>query len=104
MIENAPIIVNGSDKKSKEEGVYLLNRQQVEHYWPQIESELTAEPELWNNWWTLEALFEGVMEETIQVWVVNWDDCIRAVFMTQILCAPVGRILQIFWLRGKLTN
>ena len=85
--------------------IYLLDRKQVEHYWPRIEAELLAEPELWSNWWTLESLFEGIISDVLQVWVVsNSNEKLTAVFMTQILAAPAGKVLQVFWIRGKLPD
>jgi len=104
MMEHIPI-TQGAPPPSpplNEPAIYLLDRKQVEHYWPRIEAELEAEPELWNNWWTLEAIFEGVINEVIQVWVVSSKEKIQAIFMSNIVCAPAGRILQVFWMRGHL--
>src|SRR5262245_44143129 len=85
--------------------VYLLNNEQLDHYWPRIEAELEAQPELWNKWFTIEALFEMAMAGNIQVWVVsNSEEKITAVFMSQILCVPAGKVLQVFWMRGTLPD
>ena len=107
MIESDLPITHGDVPAPKPtcSAIYLLDQKQVEHYWPRIEAELLAEPELWSNWWTLEALFAGMLNDTIQVWVIsNPDEKLTAIFMTQILTAPAGRVLQVFWMRGKIPD
>lgn len=104
MIEAIPITEGTAPAPKMGVEIYLLDRKQVEHYWPRIEAELEAEPDLWSGWWTLDAIMEGVMNEVIQTWVVSFEEKIRSVFMTHILCAPAGRILQVFWIRGSLPD
>ena len=103
MIDAQPITHGApSPSTALSPSIYLLNQEQVQHYWPRIEAELEAEPELWNGWWTTESLFDGSVTGVIQVWVVSHNEKITAVFMSHILVAPAGKILQVFWMRGRL--
>ena len=107
MTQPLPITCGGGAPAPVPHGleIYLLNREQVEHYWPRIQAELEAQPELWNKWFTLEALDEMIINETVQVWVVsNKEEKITAIFMTQMICAPAGKVLQVFWMRGSLPD
>src|SRR5512139_745818 len=85
--------------------VFLLDLKEFEHYWPDINESLDASPEIWNKWFTKDAIFDRIMKETIQVWMVcEKDGPIHAMFMTQVLIADIGRILQVFWMRGRLPD
>lgn len=90
---------------SPEAEIFLLDLKKVEHYWKDIEASLDAQPELWDKWFTKESLFERIQTEIIQVWTVcEKDGPIMAVFFTQILIADIGKILQVFWMRGTMPD
>jgi hypothetical protein len=83
--------------------VFLLNRSQCEHYWTNINQVLDEEPELWNKWFTKEGILRRIQEESIHAWVVcEKDGPIKAMFFSQILVSELGKVLQVFWLKGEL--
>jgi hypothetical protein len=85
--------------------VYLLNQQQCEEYWQTIDEMLDDEPELWNKWFSKEGILGRIRNQTIQAWVVNEKEgAIRACFLTQILVSELGKVLQVFWLKGELPD
>lgn len=88
---------------SKSAEVFLLNRAQVDHYWPQIALCLDENPSLWNKMFTKEGLFEDILSGGVQVWVIcsKRGEAIQTVFLTQVLSFEVGRTLHIFWMWGK---
>lgn len=83
--------------------VFLLDHQQCEHYWGNITELLDDEPDLWDKWFTKEGILERIREQTIQAWVVTEKEGpIRACFLSQILVSDLGKVLQVFWLKGEL--
>lgn len=83
--------------------VFLLDKAQCEHYWSDISDSLDAEPELWNKWFTKAGILKRIREETMQAWVIcEVGGPIRAVFLSQILISELGKVLQVFWIRGEL--
>jgi hypothetical protein len=110
--EKAPMLTSlehgrSSSRKgeSKSAEVFLLSRGQIEHYWPQIEGELDAAPELWQSWFSKEGLFARMLDKMIQVWTVcEAEGPICAVFLTQILVTDTGKVLYVFWMRGHLLD
>lgn len=88
--------------KNLEAKVWLLDGDQVDHYWPEIERCLLKEPELWNRQFTVESLYKRAKEDYIQVWVIapSAKTPITTVFFTTVVTSDVGRALHIFWIWG----
>jgi hypothetical protein len=79
-----------------------MSQVEFEHYWPGLQTELAAEPELWAGFFTPEQIFDNVLAGYIQCWAVADDGVIQLVFFTQRYRTPAGtQILQVFWLRGQ---
>lgn len=92
---------NSSPKMDTE--VFVLNATQLEHYWPRIEAELDAEPDLWSNWFSKEGAFARLLGGTLQAWTVcETDGPIHALFFTQMSMGEEGTTLQVLWMRGEL--
>lgn len=92
-----------SDAPLPTANIYLLDPKQVEHYWKDILESLDAAPDLWDKWFTRDSITERILSNFIQVWVVcEPAGPIRALFLTQVLCADIGDVLQVFWMRGAL--
>lgn len=89
--------------RTEDSEIFLLDEKQFEHYEKSIEAMLDEEPELWNKWFTKEGILERIRDKTIQPWVVTEvGGPIRAVFFTQILVGEIGKVLQVFWMKGSL--
>lgn len=83
--------------------VFLLDKSQCEHYWKDISASLDEEPELWNKWFTKAGILGKILDESMQAWVIcEKDGPIQAIFLTQMLVSELGKVLQVFWLRGEL--
>jgi hypothetical protein len=83
--------------------VYLLDNAQCEEHWDKIEQALIEEPELWDKWFTKEGILARIRDTTLQAWVVcEKDEGVAAVFLTQILVSELGKVLNVFWLKGEL--
>lgn len=81
--------------------IYMLGKDQLEHYKRQIDICLNEAPELWNlRFRSKEDIWHNVYSDYIQMWAVCDADCIHCVFMTEIATAP-KRILRIFWAYGS---
>ncbi len=83
--------------------VYMLNAEQIEHYWASIEECLREDPTLWATYFTLEGLHAKALDGSLQVWVIcpkEFDEAIKTVFFTHILQSEVGKDLQVFWAWG----
>jgi len=82
---------------------FLLDLEQVEHYWPQIETYLDEAPELWDRWYTKETLRARAEGQHLQVWVICSEKggVIDSVFFSQVLPFDAGRAFHIFWIWGR---
>ena len=90
----------GQSSSLKQANVYLLGEREFRHYWPQIETCLDANPELWAFSFTKEGLCRKILEGAVQAWVVQTDDIIHVVLMTQMFELVEGKVLQVFWAWG----
>jgi len=73
-------------------------------YWHDIEKELLTIPHVWQPWWTLESIRNGVIAGHLQCWVVGTKSRIDAVLFTQIAIYPGAKMLQIIVAFGKLLD
>lgn len=73
--------------------IELLTPGKVEIYWPKIERDLLCIPEVWDKWWTIDALREGAFYGRFQVWTAGRDK-VSGVLFTQFCTYPAGVILQ----------
>lgn len=81
---------------------FFLTPPQFDHYWPDIEAALDEKPELWNTDYTKDGIRSGILNETMQAWVISEDEKIRVVFMTQRFVSQKNELtLYIFWLYGS---
>lgn len=81
--------------------VYMLGKEQLEHYRRQIDECLDADPVLWNRRFNdKEDIWHNVFTDYVQMWAVCDADCIHCVFMTEIVSRP-RRILRLFWAYGQ---
>jgi hypothetical protein len=80
--------------------VELLTPGKVEIYWPKIERDLLSIPEVWDKWWTVDALREGAFHSRFQVWTVGRNK-VSGVFFSQFCTYPAGVILQVVLAFGK---
>ena len=69
---------------------------EIDEYWPHICGELDKHPELWNIYWTKEALYSHVMDRRFQVWAFGPPDLINVIVFTEIAVSPANRVLRIF--------
>jgi len=80
--------------------IELLTPGKVEIYWPMIERDLLNIPEVWNKWWTIDALREGAFYGRFQVWTSGCET-VTGVLFSQFCTYPAGVILQIVLAFGK---
>ena len=81
---------------------FLLNVKQVEHYWKQIEEGLDEDPELWNKSYDKSDILARVLSGLLQVWVVETNEILHLVFMTQRYeRVNDTAVLQVFWMWGR---
>ena len=85
--------------------VYLLDDSQCEDHWDKFTEALDEEPEIWNKWFTKEGILARVRNHTMQAWVVcEKDEGVAAIFLSQILVSELGKVLNLFWLKGELPD
>src|ERR1043165_8622350 len=76
--------------------VELLTPEKFVHYWPMIERELKTVPHVWEDYWTLESIYNYTYTGKFQCWAIGDANSMRIVCWTQIVWYPVGNILQVF--------
>ena len=70
-------------------------------FWPQVERLLDARPELWNRAFTKETLFEWIMSNRMQLWVVHTKNVVRLAMLTQFYVTPTSNVGQVWWAQGE---
>ena len=80
---------------------HMLTLVQFEHYWPLISTEMDKVRDVWEIWWTKEAIHDAVMNGYMNVWVVGSEDTIYFTLFTQIVRYPANTILKIVLLVGN---
>lgn len=97
-LETLKTALGANDKEllvSKLEGYHL------DHYWPQIAEQLRLVPHIWDDSWTLEALYTQAISGSIQLWGVGPRELFKLVVFTQVGLQPKGEfVLQIFLMIG----
>jgi len=74
----------------------LLNRKEIEYYWPSLCDELEKVPHIWDKWWTLDALKTGVDMGYIQLWGCGTDKKLELMLFTKNSTFPAANILEVF--------
>lgn len=97
----------GSSSTSALRGeVFLLSPEQVILYWENIRECLEEDRTLWEDYHTIESLFEEALGSRIQVWVLCYDDGVKCVFFSRVVETrerdeEIGRrTMVIFWMWG----
>lgn len=91
----------GSSSEGLGHKVHFLKPDQFDHYWPDFEKALDADPSLWNEDFSKESIRSGVLNETIQPWVVLEGEKIRVAFLTQRFVTRHNEMtLHVFWMVG----
>ena len=78
--------------------VYVLQDEQIDHYWPQIVELFNSVPEFW-EYFTPEWTYQQVKMGLFQVWALS-DGAIRGIVLTKILEYPRCRVFEIMALAG----
>lgn len=74
---------------------------EVDIHWDAMLIELRKIRHAWGVWWTEEALYEMVMRDGIQVWVVGDEGSFHLVVFTQVLHYPANRIFHTMLMFGN---
>ena len=74
--------------------VDMLKGDKFLHYWPYIKGEMEKIPHLWDRWWTMDSIFEGVMSGRFQVWAAGSGKEYKLIVITQVAHYPANTILQ----------
>lgn len=70
-------------------------------YWPHITREMDRIPQVWDTWWTKEALLQQILCGGMQLWGVGPPNQLRLIAITQVNTYPANRILQIVLVLGN---
>lgn len=84
--------------------IFVLNEQQIEHYWPVVSAALDEDPTLWCYTFTKEGIFRRLLSGTVLLWsVCEKDGPITTIFMTNAYETETSKVLNVFWMSGKRT-
>lgn len=78
----------------EQNAIYLLNGEQFDHYWPQIEECLNKTD--FGHYHTKEWLREAVKVGHVHVWILS-DGMIRVIVFSEMIQYPIGLTIRIFW-------
>lgn len=85
----------------KSYSVRQLLVQELDIYWDAMLIELRKIRHVWDVWWTEETLYEMIVADGIQVWVVGDDNSFHLVVFTQVRDYPANSILFIMLMFGN---
>lgn len=80
---------------------HLLRVEEFDTFWPLMTKELKKVSHIWSLHWTLESIYENVMNEHMQCWGSGWDDTMHVFLFTRIACFPSNRIIQSMFMFGN---
>lgn len=92
---------SNSDKNSTEISVENLSREQIVHYWPNIDSALDETKDIWNTSYTKDELLSRAINGNIQVWSISHGEYLTCIFFSQIVNTKAARIFDLFWMYGE---
>lgn len=73
-----------------------LSPERFSHFWPLIQKELEKIPHIWEDYWTVDSIFEASLCGTLQCWAIGGEDgAATMVVWTRISHFPSNRILQV---------
>lgn len=79
-----------------------LSTDRFESHWGELRKELEKVPDTWNRWWSLDALYECVMNGAVQVWAIGTLSHIDLIVFTRVLITPnATKVLQVFLAIGQ---
>jgi hypothetical protein len=81
--------------------IRVMTFQEVADFWPQIEEELDARPELWNTHYTKESIFEQIADQRMFIIGCAKDEVVVLLAMCSVVDWPAARRLQVFWMAGE---
>lgn len=67
----------------------------VECHWPYVADILRQLPEIWEDYWTLDSIFECVMTGRWQAWGFGKSSQMNVIVMTEVLQMPAKRFLKL---------
>ena len=82
----------------REKSVFLLNEEQVDHYWPEILA-LLGECPSYYQYFTPEWTYARAREGHLQIWALS-DGQIRGIIVSQILVFPAQKVFEVLAAAG----
>ena len=70
--------------------VGLLDREEIERYWPDIRRELEQMPWLWDEVATIDVIRQWLDFGLLELWIAGDESALHLVFMTQVATLPNG--------------
>lgn len=80
---------------------HLLRAEEFDLLWPKIKEEVLKVSHIWSLHWTLDSIYENVMNEYMQCWGSGWDGATRIFLFTRVCSFPSNRILQTIFMFGN---
>jgi hypothetical protein len=88
-----------SERVGMEKRVYLLNKEQIDHFWPDI-LRLLGEVPMYYDFFTPEWTYSKAKAGDLQIWGLS-DEKIRGIVVTQILVFPAQKAFEILGAAGN---
>lgn len=81
--------------------IRVMTVEEVSAFWPDIEEALDDNPELWNQYYTKESIFEDVAKGHLHIIAAAKDETIVMVTMCAVVTWPAGKRLKVFFMAGE---
>lgn len=95
-----PMPLFATDEKTGYQ-VELLEGEQFERFWPDIQAMMRKVPHTWQKTMTLESVYARATGSNLQVWAGGKQYRAEFIFFTQVAVHAAGRNLEIFWGCGE---
>ena len=92
------ILETETSSEVKQKSVFLLNPEQIDYHWPNIQI-LMAECPGYYDFYTPEWTYQRAKSGDLQLWGLS-DGSIRGIIVTQIMIFPVQKVFEILGAAG----
>jgi hypothetical protein len=92
------IQIEQQESRVKQKAVFLLNKEQIDHYWSDIIT-LLGECPMYYEYFTPEWTYAKAQKGDIQIWGLS-DGTIRGLVVTQILIFPAQKVFEVLAATG----
>lgn len=72
----------------------------LDRAWPHLLKLLSATPEVWSDYYSIEDIWNRLCYDKMQLWLMNDEKEFQLAMLTEVVAFPQMTVLNVFWLAG----